>query len=214
VAGPANCPARYFSDFVEGRRGEILDAALVVFQEKGYAGGTMRDVASRLGVTEPALYRHYAGKEALYADLLGLAGDHVVETARARMADVRPETLRSSLLGLIARGGPRRGHKKGGMLLGTLIASAPHDEALMEAFRVRLAQPMVASIREFVPRIDAFFGIARSPAELERAVRVFVSLFVGYFATSKTLGLADDDEAILDAILLVMGWTGSGPAKA
>ena len=68
----------YFSQFVEGRRGEVLDAALCVFAEKGYNGGTMRAIASRLGVTEPALYRHYAGKEALFADLVALAGDHVV----------------------------------------------------------------------------------------------------------------------------------------
>ena len=202
--------APYFTDFVEGRRGEILDAALVVFREKGYEGGTMRDVARRLGVTEPALYRHYAGKEALYADLLGLAGDQVVATAGAKMAEVRPETLRESLLGLVAWGPARRGAKPGGMM-GMMLASAPHNEVLIEAFREHLAKPMVSGIRDFIPRIDGFFGITRSPAGLDRAVRVFASLFVGYFTTSKTLAMPSDDQGIVDAILLLMGW--NGPAR-
>jgi AcrR family transcriptional regulator len=212
VVKDASCPAPYFSDFVGGRRGEILDAALTVFREKGYEGGTMWDIASRLGVTEPALYRHYPGKEALYADLLGLAGDRVVETAAGRMAEVRLETLRTSLLGLIAKGGPPRGRKMTGML-GTLLASAPHNKALMEAFDEHFARPMVARIREFVPRVDGFFGIVRSPSELDSAIRVFTSLFVGYFATSKILAMPDDDEVIVDAMLRVMGWTGTGPAQ-
>jgi AcrR family transcriptional regulator len=202
--------APYFTDFVEGRRGEILDAALVVFREKGYEGGTMRDVARRLGVTEPALYRHYAGKEALYADLLGLAGDRVVATAGAKMAEVRPETLRESLLGLVAWGPERRGAKPGGMM-GMILAPTPHNEVLIEAFREHLAKPMVSGIRDFIPRIDGFFDITRSPAELDRAVRVFASLFVGYFTTSKTLAMPSDDQAIVDAILLLMGW--NGPAR-
>lgn len=206
------CATSYFADFIEGRRGEILDAALAVFREKGYEGGTMWDIASRLGVTEPALYRHYPGKEALYADLLGLAGDHVVETARQRMADVRPENLRASLVGLMPRGEQKRAPKMVGML-GTLLASAPHNKALMESFNEHFARPMVANIRAFVPRVDEFFGIVRSPAELDSAVRVFASLFVGYFATSKTLAMSDDDAAIVEAMLLVMGWHASAPAE-
>ena len=201
--------APYFSDFVAGRRGEILDAALVVFQEKGYTGGTMRDVAARLGVTEPALYRHYPGKEALYSDMLGLAGDRVIANASQRMAAIQPETLRDSLMALIAQE-PRPGAKAGGMM-GTLLASAPHNEALMETFRDHLVRPMVAGFREFVPRVDSFFGIERSPRELDAAIRVFASVFVGYFATSKVLAMPRDDEAIVDAMLRVMGWIGTQP---
>jgi AcrR family transcriptional regulator len=199
--------APYFSDFVDGRRGEILDAALAVFQEKGYAGGTMRDVATRLGVTEPALYRHYAGKEALYSDMLSVAGGRATEMAAASMSEIQPENLRESLLRLIARG-PQHGSSGGGMM-GTLMASAPHNEALMATFREHVARPMMAGIHEFVPRVDGFFGIERSPAELDGAIRVFLSLFVGYVATSRVLALPDEDEAMVDAMIRVMGWKGA-----
>ena len=47
-------------------RDEILDAALTVFSEKGYEGALLRDIAASLGITKPALYKHFASKEALW----------------------------------------------------------------------------------------------------------------------------------------------------
>lgn len=57
----------------------ILDAALRLFDEKGYAGATMRDIAKAAGLTEGALYRHYAGKEALLAAILDLFDAKIFE---------------------------------------------------------------------------------------------------------------------------------------
>lgn len=53
----------------------ILDAAEALFAERGYAGTTLRDVASEVGLRNPSLYNHFANKQALYAAVLkrGLA---------------------------------------------------------------------------------------------------------------------------------------------
>jgi TetR/AcrR family transcriptional regulator len=48
----------------------ILDAAEELFAERGYAGATLRDVATRVGVRPPSLYNHFASKDALYAAVL------------------------------------------------------------------------------------------------------------------------------------------------
>ena len=48
----------------------ILDAAEELFAERGYAGTTLRDVAGRVGVRNPSIYNHFAGKEALYQAVL------------------------------------------------------------------------------------------------------------------------------------------------
>ena len=48
----------------------ILDAALVSFAENGYKGTNLRDLAAGLGLTKSALYKHYAGKEAIWNALL------------------------------------------------------------------------------------------------------------------------------------------------
>lgn len=43
----------------------ILLAAIGLFAERGYAGAAMRDIAAAAGVTEGAIYRHYASKDAI-----------------------------------------------------------------------------------------------------------------------------------------------------
>jgi AcrR family transcriptional regulator len=50
----------------EKRRETILDAALEVFAERGLAGGRLREIAARAGITEPYLFRHFTSKAKLY----------------------------------------------------------------------------------------------------------------------------------------------------
>jgi len=52
------------------RRDQILDAAMQCFASTGFRGTTTREIASRVGLTEAALYRHFASKEALYAAII------------------------------------------------------------------------------------------------------------------------------------------------
>ena len=44
---------------------EILRAALGLFSERGLAATSIRDIAEESGYTNPALYKHFAGKEEL-----------------------------------------------------------------------------------------------------------------------------------------------------
>lgn len=198
---------RFFAVFVPGRRGEILDAALDVFARKGYEGGTMREIAACVGVTEPALYRHYSGKEALFADLIAVAADHIAGKAGGALEALDPGHLRDSLRALI---GVRRGHthQNEGVtrVMRTLVAAAPHHATFREVFRAHLAGPMMERLRTMIPRIDEHYGIERTPASLDSRLRAFLSLFVGYFMTGLMLDLPDDDEGIVDAMLAVMGW--------
>jgi AcrR family transcriptional regulator len=48
----------------------ILAGALEAFEEHGYHGTTVRDIARRVGVTVPALYYHYENKQAMLVELL------------------------------------------------------------------------------------------------------------------------------------------------
>jgi AcrR family transcriptional regulator len=48
----------------------ILDAAIGLFAEKGYAGTSVREIARAVGLSEGALYKHFEGKEALLAAIL------------------------------------------------------------------------------------------------------------------------------------------------
>jgi len=197
----------YFALFVEGRRGEILDAALQVFAIKGYECGTMRQIATELGVTEPALYRHYAGKEALFADLIAVAGNDVVERATAMIDAIDPARLRETLLALMVAK-PGHGPVDGGVkpVMRMLFTAAPHNAAFREVVREHLARPMLESLRSFVPRVDAYYGIERTAEDTTARLRVFMSLFVGYIMTGMIFGAPDDDEGIVEAMMAIMGW--------
>ena len=47
-------------------RDRILDAAYEAFAEKGYNGTSLNEIASKIGVTRPALYYHFPSKEELF----------------------------------------------------------------------------------------------------------------------------------------------------
>jgi AcrR family transcriptional regulator len=48
-------------------RKKIVTSAHSLFLRKGYHGTTMEEIADSLGVTKPALYQYFPGKEDLYA---------------------------------------------------------------------------------------------------------------------------------------------------
>jgi len=71
------------------RRAAVLAAAAHLFAERGFARVSLEDLGAAVGVSGPALYRHFAGKQAVLGALLvgvseGLAsgGRAVVEEAR------------------------------------------------------------------------------------------------------------------------------------
>ena len=44
----------------------LLDTAADLFAKQGYAGVSMRDIARAVGITQAAIYHHFANKDALY----------------------------------------------------------------------------------------------------------------------------------------------------
>lgn len=55
----------------------ILDAATEVFYHKGYAGTSMDEVAARAVVSKQTVYKHFADKERLFADIVLRAVDEI-----------------------------------------------------------------------------------------------------------------------------------------
>jgi len=64
----------------EERRERILDAALSVFAESGYAGARTQEIASRAGTSNALIFQHFANKEDLYRSALeSLFGEHPIQ---------------------------------------------------------------------------------------------------------------------------------------
>lgn len=69
---------------------QLAVTAVELVEHKGHTAFSLREIAAKLGVTEPAIYRHYAGRDALLAEV-ALRGFErfvtAVETATENTAD-------------------------------------------------------------------------------------------------------------------------------
>ncbi len=68
------------------RREQIVSAAIDVFGEFGFAGGTIRSIAERVGVSHAALLQHFGTKEGLLMAVLQEWDRRTVETGLADLS--------------------------------------------------------------------------------------------------------------------------------
>lgn len=69
------------------RRDEILEQAFELVREAGLTGLTMKKVAERVGVTEPALYRHFPTKQAILVGIAKRLAEKLLGPIRAIAAE-------------------------------------------------------------------------------------------------------------------------------
>lgn len=89
----------------KNRRAQIAAASAAAFGSQGYHGVSMEDIASGLGISSAALYRHYPSKYALFREELLRVGRAMTDSVQlpAAAADQSPEQrLRHVLDALIA----------------------------------------------------------------------------------------------------------------
>ncbi len=68
------------------RREQILGVAARLFAKHGFHGVSIADLGAAVGVSGPALYRHFPSKEALLAEMLVGISEHLLAGGRARAA--------------------------------------------------------------------------------------------------------------------------------
>jgi AcrR family transcriptional regulator len=83
------------------RREEILEIAVRMFAERGYYGVSMDDIGGAAGVTGPALYHHFAGKEAMLAAALIPVSEQLLASGRQCIA-AHPEDAPAALVALVS----------------------------------------------------------------------------------------------------------------
>ena len=87
------------------RRAQLTEAAAELFRRRGYHGVSVNDIAAAAGLTGPAVYRHFNGKQDVLAQVL-LAGidrfAEVTEEALGPDGATRPEAALSALTSAMA----------------------------------------------------------------------------------------------------------------
>ena len=75
------------------RREQILATAAELFAERGFNGVSINDIGAAVGVSGPALYRHFPSKDAVLGELLlGISRSLLAEGSRRREAAPRRPT--------------------------------------------------------------------------------------------------------------------------
>src|ERR1700712_4608559 len=71
----------------EARPDEVLDAALALFIEKGFAATRVEDIATRAGVSKGTVYLYFPSKESLLEGLVRRAIVPIASSALATLKD-------------------------------------------------------------------------------------------------------------------------------
>lgn len=75
------------------RRQALLDAAAELYAQRGFNGVSIEELGAAAGVSGPAVYRHFSGKQAVLAALLmGVSEDLLTGGRAVAMDNADPET--------------------------------------------------------------------------------------------------------------------------
>jgi AcrR family transcriptional regulator len=85
------------------RREQILKEAARLFAERGFHGVGVDEIGAAVGISGPGLYRHFAGKDAMLAELLVGISEQLLAGGRLRVAESEsgggdPEALLDALI--------------------------------------------------------------------------------------------------------------------
>ena len=86
TTGPARDTALHADADRPSRREQILQAAAQLFAERGSRAVGVDDVGAAVGVTGPAIYRHFAGKDAMLAEMLLRISERLLAGGSERVA--------------------------------------------------------------------------------------------------------------------------------
>ena len=138
-------------------RERLLSAAADIFAERGYDGTRVADIAAAAGVSNGALYAHFASKAELLIQALRAHGRRLL--AEAFAAD--PDRSVTDLLLVIGRWLPRRRDARGYLLVEALVAARRDED---------LARPMRDYVGERADWLAGLMRVAQAGGELDQAL--------------------------------------------
>ncbi|CAM3350395.1 TetR/AcrR family transcriptional regulator [Tsukamurella hominis] len=177
-------------------RGAALDAAAVLFWEKGFEATSIRDLTERLGVEAPSLYRAFGDKRRLFEEA-------VAEYDRTYggfidLAFAEEPTAHAVVLRLLAEG-PRR-YTRTGLPRGCLVVSGDAGTADAEVTGYMIAMRS-ANVSRLAERIARDIDSGALPATVDAlAVARFVFATLNGLAAAAREGVSLEELEAVAAI--------------
>ena len=133
----------------EQTRSRILDAGLGVFRSRGYARGTIEDIAELAGCTRGSVYLHFGSKEGLFVAIVEHHLEDQVAAFRARVDAARTGRDLLDVLLTVVASPPRRGTVllDWAVMLGDLHDGDPELVRRARAVQARVDDEVAALVR-------------------------------------------------------------------
>lgn len=179
----------------EARPGELLEAALELFVDKGYAATRVEEVAARAGVSKGTLFLYFPSKldlfKALVAETLGgrmAEWDREIETFTGSTAEMLRYCLRSWW--------ERVGATRAGGITKLMMSEAGNFPELAEFYQREVVWPGHQLLRRILQR-----GIDRGefrPMDLDQAVYTLIGPMVFLTLSRHAQGVCVPEGRALD----------------
>jgi AcrR family transcriptional regulator len=78
---------------IEARKNQILDAAAVVFAEKGFHSTTIRDIARQAGIADGTIYNYFENKPALLLGIFERMRSKIIQATPPASGELDPRTF-------------------------------------------------------------------------------------------------------------------------
>lgn len=170
----------------------ILQAAIDIFAEKGYAAASTSEIAQRAGVAEGTIFRHYKTKKELLLSIVSpmmakLVAPYVLrDFTKVLEAEYQgfDEFLRAVLLNRIAFA---RAHLP---TIKIMVQEIPFQPELREQFKTIVAQQVYNRLEKAIRHFQERGQIV--PLPIPTVLRLIASVIIGYLA-SRFLVFSDQE---------------------
>ena len=78
-----------FSDFTK-RQTQIIQASVAIIAEKGIQGLTMKNISAAIGISEPAIYRHFSSKNEILSGIIKLMRMNTNDNSQVNKIELSP----------------------------------------------------------------------------------------------------------------------------
>jgi TetR/AcrR family transcriptional regulator, mexJK operon transcriptional repressor len=165
------------------RRAEIVSAAERIFLKRGFADTTMQMIASLAGGSKETLYRHFASKEALFAEIVDRRATLISGPDSALARDEEPEAALSDLgIGLMRL----MMRSDTSSLLKIVVAEAPRSPELARVFYARGPGATLVRLTDYL-RVATRRGQLDCPQPL-LAAKLFIGSVVAHHHLHALIG--------------------------
>ena len=119
----------------------VINRAVAVFWQRGYAATSMRDLSEATGLSAAALYNRYHDKDGLFVEALRRYADEGLVERLARLSDLRePLSAISGFFDELIDMSVNDRDRRGCLLVNTVLDGATMSQAARELVRERLGE--------------------------------------------------------------------------